>query len=142
MEYKIEYKIITVKIADNETDIKSPADIVAKLSDDIANDMQENLMIYGLNSQNKIKLKHLIARGRVNGLQCEPADILIPLLHNNLRNLIIVHNHPSGNPTPSEEDVIFTRKIDKACRIVSMSLLDHVILSHGNYFSFKKEALL
>jgi DNA repair protein RadC len=95
-----------------------------------------------INNANKVIDKHLVCKGTSNMLTVTPADILRPVLMTGGNSIILAHNHPSGDVSPSHEDITFTAKIKKACNIMAINLLDHLVYSSDNYYSFKKEGIL
>jgi len=140
MEYKIKY--YTLKIKGHTGAINTPQNAIQYFKDE-ARDVQEKLLLWGLNTKNKTVLKHIVAKGGMNAIYVSPKDILIPLLHNRCVNAILLHNHPSGDFQPSNEDIEFTRKVKQAMDIVGIHLLDHIIVTPTlEYFSFKKEQLI
>ena len=137
--FKIAYHIMELKESGT---VRSPDDICKLVSGDIKNELQECLMLIGLDVRNTIISKHLVAKGAHNRLQVTPREMLIPLLHNGCSNVILMHNHPSGSTSPSEEDIVFTKRADKAFKLMGMTFLDHVIVSGTGFYSFKKEGLI
>jgi len=121
--------------------IISPMDVF-DLSYSLRFENTEVLNGFYLNIKNQIVLSKNICVGAYNKLICTPGDVLTPALQENARNIILVHNHPSGDNSPSEEDLIFTRKIIKASKILGVFLLDHIIITQDSYFSFKKANLI
>ena len=75
--------------------------------------------------------------GTLNSLQIEPREIFRPALATPCAALIIAHNHPSGDPTPSDNDITFTKRLFEAGEIMGIPLLDHVILTKSAFFSFR-----
>ena len=121
--------------------ITKPEDVmkhVYSLSDNIT----ERMVAFFMNVKNEIVSKETIAIGGYNSVLCQPGDIFIPALKNNARNIILVHNHPSGDTQPSQEDISFTQKVNKAAGIVGLNLLDHLIVTNEDFYSFKKNGLL
>ena len=89
-----------------------------------------------LNSKNELIKSKDLAIGSYRSIIVKPSDIFILAVKYNARNIILIHNHPSGNPKPSEEDLEFTRKIQDSAKILGLSLIDHVIIGDG-FYSFK-----
>ena len=67
------------------------------------------------------------------------AELFKPAIQHNAAGVILVHNHPSGDPRPSPEDVVFTRAVVQAGKLLDIKVLDHIIFGHGKYTSLKKE---
>lgn len=117
-------------------------EIVANLCYPRFNCRQESMYLFGLSVKNDIRLDKLVSRGSHNQLSSVPGDILTPLLKNNCCHFIVAHNHPSGDTSPSEEDMAFTRKLQQGAQLLGLTLLDHVIFCKDTFYSFKKESLL
>lgn len=140
MDFKVKY--FEMKIADGGCLVKTPDMVLDAIKDDF--DYNEKMIVLGMNIKNKILIKKEIAVGGYNTLMCTPADIFIPLLKTNARNFILVHNHPSEDISPSREDIIFTKKIEKAAECVGLSFIDHVIVNSevSENYSFKKNGII
>jgi len=95
-----------------------------------------------LNSANKVNHFEIISHGGITGTVADPRIILKKALEVNAVSLIISHNHPSGNVTPSRADEELTKKIKQAAALFDIALLDHVIVSDSGYFSFADEGLM
>lgn len=95
-----------------------------------------------LNAKNEVGFTKTISLGNYNTLYCTPAEVFSPALKKNIRKIILIHNHPSGDTSPSEEDLIFTKKVVKGASLIGLSILDHIIIGKNGWFSFKKEGLI
>jgi len=96
-----------------------------------------------LNRANKVLGYFLVGLGGVSGVVADPKLIFQTALKANASGIILAHNHPSGNATPSQADIDLTKKVKEGARLLEMSLLDHVILLPDNgYFSFADEGFL
>ncbi len=103
---------------------------------------QEKLLALFLNSKNEVLKEKIIFMGTANQSIVHPRDIFKEAILNNAIKIIIVHNHPSGNVTPSLEDKKFTQKLKEAGELLSIPLLDHIIIGKNTYFSFLEQNLL
>jgi len=103
----------------------------------IAEKKQEHIIVLYLNARNELIQKETIAVGSLNFLVIEPKEIFSPAVISPCASVIIAHNHPSGDPQPSEEDIQFTRRIQKAGELLGIPLTDHLIISSTGYFSFR-----
>jgi len=90
-----------------------------------------------LNNRNKLIKDEIIAIGGLNIDYASPRDILSPALECRASAFILIHNHPSGNPEPSDDDIRFTKKIKKASEILGIPFLDHIIIGKDTYRSLK-----
>jgi len=122
--------------------IKNPDNAYQLVRDDFSGISEEMHALIICNIKNVV-LKTLIAKGSYNKIMVKPADIFRPVLIAGGNSFLLLHNHPSdGVPEPSEEDIQFTSKINKASTIVGLTMLDHIIFTNDKYYSFKKEGLL
>lgn len=107
----------------------------------IGPEVHEVVIALHLDTQNKIIGYHEVSRGGVAGSAVTPADVYRPVLLSGASKIILAHNHPSGNPTPSTEDIAITKRIKEAGDILSVRLLDHIIVGAG-YYSFLDSGIL
>ncbi|MFJ7931625.1 RadC family protein [Peribacillus sp. NPDC096448] len=96
-----------------------------------------------LNTKNHVVGLHRAHVGSLNASVVHPRDVLKCAILNNAASLIVSHQHPSGDPTPSMEDIEVTRRLAEAGKIIGIEVLDHLIVSHtGKYVSFKEKGYL
>ena len=105
----------------------------------LKNKTQEEFYILMLNSKNNIIKEQLIYKGTLDAAIIEPREIFKEALKNSAAKIILIHNHPSGDSKPSDEDVEVTRKINNLGKDLNINLLDHIIIGNGNYFSLKEK---
>jgi DNA repair protein RadC len=91
----------------------------------------EEVWMLALDGRNGLKSARRIARGGLHGCALTPRDVLHPALRDAASAIVLVHNHPSGEPAPSSEDLEMTRVLAVACDVVGVTLLDHVIVARG-----------
>ncbi len=101
-----------------------------------ADKRQEYLICLYINARHELIQKEVLGVGNLNTLRIEPREIFRPALSSPCAGVILAHNHPSGDPTPSEDDIAFTKRIHEAGQIMGIPLLDHVIIGSKKYFSF------
>lgn len=101
---------------------------------------QENLMLLALNTKFKIIATFTVSTGTINASMADPRDIFQRALLSNATYIIVAHNHPSMDPTPSEEDKSITKRLVKAGKVIGIKVLDHIILGDKDYYSFKRES--
>jgi DNA repair protein RadC len=106
---------------------------------DIASKKQEHMLVLYLNARHELLQKEVIGMGSLNALVIEPKEIFSPGLLTPCAEIIIIHNHPSGDVTPSDEDVQFTQRVQNAGEILGIQLIDHLIVCSSGYFSFREE---
>jgi len=119
--------------------IKTPGDIVKILIDEMKHLKIEKLKLVILNNSNEIlKIKN-ITEGNSNMVIADAKNVLAEVIKMQAPKIIILHNHPSGNPTPSKNDIDFTKRIKQACEILGVQLLDHIIIAGNTYTSILYE---
>lgn len=119
-----------------------PEAIVNYFMEDMRHMEQEELHVMFLNAKNVLIRDQLISRGTVNASLASPREIFLLALRHGAVNLILVHNHPSGDPSPSQDDCQITKRIREAGSLLGIHLLDHIIIGDNSYSSLKKEGML
>ena len=102
----------------------------------------ENFRVLYLNSGNALIEDQLCEEGTVNLVNVYPREIIKNAINNNASAIILIHNHPSGNPKPSREDITMTKQISNALVPIDIKLHDHIIVSNSNYYSFRSNGLI
>jgi DNA repair protein RadC len=104
----------------------------------------EVVIAIALDGQNRLLAEFEVARGGKHGAALTPADVLRPVIRAGASALLLLHNHPSGDPTPSREDCQLTRALRSAATVVGIPLLDHIIVAarYGGHVSFLQLGLL
>jgi DNA repair protein RadC len=99
--------------------------------------------LFCLSTKQQVLAYHELSRGTLDASMVHPRDVFKIALLANARSVILGHNHPSGNPTPSPEDFALTRRLVGAAEIIGIDLLDHVVVGHdGGYWSFREHGHL
>lgn len=122
--------------------INTSKDIFNLLSSYFADLLHEEFWIILLTRSNKIISKSLISKGGQAGTVADPKIIFKAALENNAANVVLAHNHPSGNLKPSQADLNLTKKIKSAGDMLDIPVIDHVIFAERSYLSFADEGLL
>jgi DNA repair protein RadC len=117
--------------------VHSPADAAELVQYEMSALEQEELRVLLLDTRNRVLHIETVYRGSVNSSQVRIAEIFKASIRRNAPNLIVIHNHPSGDPTPSPDDVAITRAILQA----GVKLLDHIIVGSGRFVSMKERGL-
>lgn len=97
---------------------------------------QEHFILLTLNTKNQIIRQRTLFIGTLNQSIAHPRDIFREAIRDNAAQIIVAHNHPSGDPTPSESDNVFTSRLTKACELIGIQMLDHLILGESTYHSY------
>lgn len=119
--------------------ILSSEKLARKMMQELGDKKQEHLIALYLNTQNQIIKQRTIFIGTVMRSIAEPREILHYAVKYMATSIIIVHNHPSGKPSPSQNDDIFTQKIKETSDLLGLVLLDHLIIGAGQYYSYREE---
>lgn len=120
----------------------SPEAIAAFYMEDMRHMEQEELHLMMFNTKNMLIRELCLFRGTVNGSMASAREIFIEALRYHAVRLALVHNHPSGDPSPSREDISLTRQVARAGELLGVCLLDHVIIGDNSYFSFKERGII
>lgn len=102
----------------------------------------EHFLVVLLNSRNKVLGVRDVAQGTMNKVAVEPRMVFSAALKEGAAQILVGHNHPSGDPTPSQADMDLTKRLEAAAQILGVGLKDHVIIGDKKYFSFKNHRLL
>lgn len=109
-----------------------------KLFRNMANEPQENFIALYLIATNKIIAYDKLSAGTVDRVVVYPREVVKGALFTNASSVILIHNHPSGDLRPSENDIIITAAIVQACQVMDINVLDHLIISRDDYYSFSQ----
>ena len=120
------------------TAIKSPADAAAVMKQYIGSDDRETFAILLLDTKHKINWIHPVSTGSLNASIVTPRETFKAAIEANASAIILSHNHPSGDTTPSKEDLAITQRLLEAGKIIGIEVLDHVIVAPNNYYSLKE----
>lgn len=101
----------------------------------------EEMWAMFLNNDNRMIEQEMLTKGTLDSTMIDARTIIKHSLMNNATAVIILHNHPSGNPNPSESDIRETEKVHNACKLMDISLLDHIVISRDSYFSFADDRI-
>ena len=103
---------------------------------------QENIKLLMLNSKSKLLGESDISKGTVNASLVSPRELFIEALNKQAVSIILLHNHPSGDPTPSKTDLLLTKRVKEAGELIGIDLLDHIIIGDNCYCSFAEKEML
>ena len=120
----------------------SSNDVAAFLKARLQYKQQEVFAVIFLNQANKILHYEIVSEGGITGTVADPRIILKKALQYNAVNIIVSHNHPSGNLSPSKADKDLTQKLKEAAQLLELKVIDHIIISNEGYYSFADEGLM
>ncbi len=121
--------------------VRGPKDAADQVMGSMRHLEQENFRILVLNTKNQVMACELISVGGLNFASLTPRDVFKGPLRRGAASIILCHNHPSGDPTPSNEDVEITRRIQEAGRLLGIEVLDHLVIGENCYVSLRERGL-
>jgi|SRR5581483_3717558 len=113
-----------------------------KLCADVRESKKEHFVVFYLDAQERVIERQIVSVGLLNTTLVHPREVFEPAVALHAAGIVIAHNHPSGDSRPSQEDKFITTRLIEAGKILGIDVLDHVILSKSDYFSFAKESLM
>lgn len=135
-------KRIAMKQAKKRISFHQPETIAQYYMEQLRHEEQECMLCMMLDTKNQLIGDKMISKGTVNASLVSTRDLFLTALQYHAVNLILVHNHPSGDPTPSNADVTLTKKVRQAGMLLDIELLDHIIIGDCRYSSFRELDLL
>jgi len=121
--------------------VRSPQDIANLLLADMALLEQEHLRVVLLNTRNQVLAAPEVYKGTVNATQVRVSDLFRDAVREGCPSVIVVHNHPSGDPTPSADDVSMTHQLREAGSLLNIDVLDHIVLARNGFVSLREKGL-
>ena len=103
--------------------------------------LQEQLRVANLSVRHRLLSAPMVYQGTVSGTNVRAAEVFRPAVVTGTPSILVAHNHPSGDPTPSREDIDLTKKLGEAGRILDVQFLDHIIITQRGYFSLRENGL-
>ena len=135
-------KRIAVAPAPEKICLTAPEDIANMFMEDMRHLYQEQFRILMLNAKGESMGRELITIGSLTQSLADSRDVFRPAVRKGAASIILVHNHPSGNPTPSELDVSVTKQLIEAGVVLGIRVLDHIVIGDGNFISMKQRKLV
>jgi DNA repair protein RadC len=122
--------------------IQSSEDVLDYLRHNLRDKSQELFMVIYLNGRNQILKMETLFEGTLNTSAVYPREVVKKALENDASALVLVHNHPSGNPSPSKDDLTITKKLKEAARTIDIYIHDHLIIAGNDVYSFSDHGLI
>jgi DNA repair protein RadC len=119
--------------------ISCAKDVFDYFHERLKNEKQENFIVLLLNNKNNIIKEEFITKGILDASILDPREVFKPAIKNSASKIILVHNHPSGDPEPSREDKEITEKITESGDLLQIKVLDHIIIGKDSYWSWKED---
>ncbi len=123
-------------------DIKDPENVVKAIRASIKDKAKEHFKLIILNPRNKIIGISTISIGTLNASLVHPREVFKDAITHTAASVVLAHNHPSGDPEPSEDDIKITKKLVESGKILGIEVLDHIIIAKNDFCSFKERGLI
>jgi DNA repair protein RadC len=127
---------------DSNKKITCPQDIADIYIPVLRDELKEKFIVVSLSSANKIIKHEIISIGNLNSSVVHPREVFGSAIENSSASIILIHNHPSGNPEPSNEDIAITKKLVEAGKIMDIPVFDHLIIAGNDFTSFVEKKLI
>ena len=121
--------------------IRGPEDVLAHVRD-LPRARREHFVVLLLNARHELERREIVSIGSLNASIVHPREVFLPAILHSAASVVLVHNHPSGDPEPSEEDLSITRRLVEVGELVGIGVLDHVIVAARGTVSFRARQLL
>ena len=122
--------------------ILTPVDVCKLLMDELKHEITEKVVILTTDTQGYLIKREVVAIGKNNTVYLDPKVVFKTAINYTASNVIIVHNHPSGEPIPSQEDISYTKNLELIGKELEISLVDHIIIGNDKYVSLRNDGLL
>lgn len=125
-----------------QLDLSSPEAVYQYVGPKLNHLRKERFMALALNTKNKLICETLVSEGDLNSAPVHPREVFEPLIRVSAAAVVFVHNHPSGDPTPSQKDAEITERLRQVGELVGIKVLDHVVVATLGFYSFQKYGFL
>jgi DNA repair protein RadC len=132
---------LTLESPEERPAVNSPADAATLVQYEMSALEQEELRVVLLDTRNRVVKINTLYRGSLNSSQVRVGELFRDAVRRNAAAIIVAHNHPSGDPTPSPDDVALTRAVVEAGRLLDIEVLDHLVIGRGRWVSLKERGL-
>lgn len=122
--------------------IRGPEDVVQLLGRRLTRQAREHFLVVLLNARHEVDAVETVSVGSLNASIVHPREVFKPAVIGSAASVVLVHNHPSGDPEPSEEDLSITKRLVEAGDLLGIGVLDHVIIASRGVVSFRARQLL
>ena len=119
-----------------------PSTVAEYYMEDMRHQKQESMKLLMLNTKGKLIGETYISKGTVNASLVSPRELFIEALEHGAVSIILLHNHPSGDPTPSQNDLSVTKRVKEVGELIGIELWDHIIIGNNCYFSFAEGQMI
>ena len=147
MEDAHELKVVSIRLVDeppllSKKAIKNPRDVIEVMGEHLQKYDRELFCILNLQTKGQVINMNIVSMGTLNIALVHPREVFKSAILSNAAGLILLHNHPSGECTPSESDIKTTKQLVECGNLMQIPVKDHVIVGGGNYYSFRENDLV
>lgn len=128
--------------AEEELRFEQPGTVAAYFMEELRHEEKEKILLLSLDNKLQLIEKYVLSVGTVNASLLSAREVFVQAFKNKASYIMLLHNHPSGDCVPSEQDIFITTKIKEAGELVEIKLLDHIVIGNGSYTSLKENGLL
>ena len=139
---EISKRLISDRAMETGCRLNDSTDVADLLTKEMMYEDREFFMALYLNTRMKVESKSIISIGSLDTTLVHPREVFSPAVRRGAAAVIVAHNHPSGDPEPSEEDILLTERLLESSRILGIRLVDHVIIGSGRYISLRDAGLI
>ncbi len=132
---------LTLEAPEERVQIRSPSDASHILLPLVGHKEQENFVVLYLDTRNRVTDQEVLYKGSLNTSLVRTAEVFRGAVRRNCASIIVSHNHPSGDPNPSPEDIALTRRLVEAGKLLEVDVLDHLVIGHNRYVSLRERGL-
>lgn len=130
------------ELKDRKVKITSPSEIYENFSFLLKGEVKEKFLVFWLNTSNMVQGFEIISEGILSASVVHPREVFRGSVVASCANIILAHNHPSGNPEPSREDISITKRLVEAGNILDVKVLDHLIITDEGFTSFVEQRII
>lgn len=133
---------VLLKERDSRQTVSGASDAASILTNQLKFEKREHLVELMLNVKGEVEAHHTVSIGELAATSVHPREVFNPAIRKGAAGIIVAHNHPSGDPSPSAEDIEATERLLEASRIIGITLVDHIIIGHDSYVSIRAEGFI
>ena len=127
---------------EKKTVINSPQLVASMVMEELRQQKQEHFVIIMLDTKMRFMKKHTVSIGTLQASVVHPREVFSEAIKDRASSIVLIHNHPSGDPSPSVEDIETTKRLNEAGKILGINIADHIIIGDGSYYSHKEAGIL
>lgn len=140
--FELSKRFMAGEVRENGVRLESVSDVARLLMEEMMYERREIFMALFLNTKLEIESKMIISIGSLDTAPVHPREVFGPAVRRGAAAILVAHNHPSGDPTPSPEDYAVTDRLAETARIIGIRLVDHVIIGKGTFISLRNEGAI